>query len=45
VACGFSGSGFKFAPLIGDVVADYALDGGTTRDVSFMLPERIHALA
>jgi sarcosine oxidase len=40
VACGFSGAGFKFAPVMGDIVADYVLDGGTQRDAAFMLPDR-----
>ena len=38
-ACGFSGSGFKFAPVMGDIVADYVIDGGTRRDAGFMLPQ------
>lgn len=40
VACGFSGSGFKFAPAMGEFAADFAIDGATDRDVSFLAPER-----
>jgi sarcosine oxidase len=40
VACGFSGSGFKFAPVMGDIAADFATTGSTIRDVSFLAPER-----
>ncbi|SEE29872.1 N-methyl-L-tryptophan oxidase [Ruania alba] len=39
-ACGFSGSGFKFAPTIGDILADLALDGGTSRDIARFAPDR-----
>jgi sarcosine oxidase len=39
-ACGFSGAGFKFAPAMGDIVADYVVEGGTSRDAAFMLPSR-----
>ncbi|MFO0842612.1 MAG: FAD-dependent oxidoreductase [Gemmataceae bacterium] len=28
-AAGFSGHGFKFAPVVGEILADLALDGGT----------------
>src|SRR5437764_14702557 len=37
---GFSGHGFKFAPVIGDVAADLALDGGTTRPIEQVSPTR-----
>ncbi|WP_246868451.1 FAD-dependent oxidoreductase [Saccharopolyspora sp. ASAGF58] len=40
LACGFSGAGFKFAPAIGDVVADLVIDGRTARDVGFLAPDR-----
>ena len=29
VAAGFSGHGFKFAPVVGEILAEMALDGGT----------------
>jgi len=40
VACGFSGSGFKFAPVMGEIAADFAEAGSTGRDVSFLAPDR-----
>ncbi len=34
IAGGFSGHGFKFASAIGEVLADLALNGKTSRDIS-----------
>ncbi|WP_135365692.1 N-methyl-L-tryptophan oxidase [Halosimplex halophilum] len=34
VAAGLSGRGYKFAPALGEVLADLALDGGTDFDIS-----------
>ena len=36
VAAGFSGHGFKFAAVVGEVLADLALDGRTSLDVGFL---------
>lgn len=37
VMCGgFSGHGFKFAPVVGEIAADLALDGGTRHDIEFL---------
>jgi sarcosine oxidase len=36
IACGFSGHGYKFTPVIGEIVADLALEGGTRFDIGFM---------
>ncbi|MDQ6807838.1 MAG: N-methyl-L-tryptophan oxidase [Verrucomicrobiota bacterium] len=33
---GFSGHGFKFAPVIGEIAADLALDGGTRHPIDFL---------
>jgi glycine/D-amino acid oxidase-like deaminating enzyme len=33
---GFSGHGFKFAPVIGEIGADLALDGGSRHEVEFL---------
>jgi sarcosine oxidase len=35
-AAGFSGHGFKFAPLVGSVLADLAIDGATEEPISFL---------
>jgi len=40
VATGFSGHGFKLAPVLGDAVADLVLTGSTTRAVSHLSPAR-----
>ena len=42
VACGFSGHGFKFAPVIGSVLADLAVDGRTSHDIALFDPTRVH---
>jgi sarcosine oxidase len=31
IAAGFSGHGFKFAPVIGEIMADFAMEGGCAR--------------
>jgi len=37
VVCGgFSGHGFKFASVIGEIAADLALEGGTSLDIGFL---------
>lgn len=35
-AAGFSGHGYKFAPVIGDLLADLALDGGSDLPAGFL---------
>jgi sarcosine oxidase len=37
---GFSGHGFKFAPVIGEIGADLALDGGTRHQIDFLSLKR-----
>ncbi|WP_172384491.1 N-methyl-L-tryptophan oxidase [Streptomyces sp. MNP-20] len=41
VACGFSGHGFKFVPVVGEILADLALDGATAHPVDLFDPRRI----
>lgn len=36
VACGFSGHGFKFAPVVGEIMASLALEGGTEHPIEFL---------
>ena len=36
VACGFSGHGFKFASVVGEVLADLALTGRTALPIAFL---------
>lgn len=40
VACGFSGHGFKFVPVIGEILADLALEGATQHPISLFDPLR-----
>jgi sarcosine oxidase len=40
VLAGFSGHGFKFAPVIGDIAADLALQGTTSRTIAAFSPQR-----
>jgi sarcosine oxidase len=37
---GFSGHGFKFAPVLGDIAADLALEGQTRWDIGFLRTDR-----
>jgi sarcosine oxidase len=43
VAAGFSGHGFKFVPVVGEVVADLVTTGGTPFDLGFLSPSRFAA--
>lgn len=40
VACGFSGHGFKLTPVLGEVLADLAVDGSTSYDLAFLAADR-----
>ena len=40
VACGFSGHGFKFTPVLGEVLADLVIDGPSSFDLSLFDPLR-----
>ena len=41
IAAGFSGHGFKFCSVVGEVLADLALDGGTRHDVALFSLARL----
>ena len=36
IACGFSGHGFKFAPVVGEILAGLAVDGSTKLPAQFL---------
>ncbi len=36
IACGFSGHGYKFCSVVGELVAQLAFDGGTALDIGFL---------
>ncbi|MEU0368613.1 N-methyl-L-tryptophan oxidase, partial [Streptomyces sp. NPDC006143] len=38
VMAGFSGSGFKLSPAMGEIAADLALDGATDHPIGFLSP-------
>ena len=40
VACGFSGHGFKFVPVVGEILADLALTGRTEHPIALFDPSR-----
>jgi len=40
IAAGFSGHGFKFASVVGEILADLALAGRTAHPVGFLAPDR-----
>jgi sarcosine oxidase len=41
VACGFSGHGFKFVPVVGEIVADLATTGTTRHPIRLFDPRRL----
>jgi sarcosine oxidase len=43
--CGFSGHGFKFASVIGEILADLAVDGVTEHDIRFLSQTRFARVA
>ena len=40
VACGFSGHGFKFVPVVGEILADLATEGSTRHPIALFDPRR-----
>ncbi|RZT86293.1 sarcosine oxidase [Pseudonocardia sediminis] len=43
VACGFSGHGFKFVPVVGEIVADLVTAGSTSHPIDLFDPARFSA--
>ncbi|MFI5959862.1 N-methyl-L-tryptophan oxidase [Cryptosporangium sp. NPDC051539] len=41
IACGFSGHGFKFVPVVGEILADLAIDGTTRHPIALFDPGRL----
>ncbi len=41
VACGFSGHGFKFVPVVGEILADLAAEGSTGYPIALFDPARL----
>jgi sarcosine oxidase len=41
VAAGFSGHGFKFCSVVGEILADLALEGATRHDISLFALDRL----
>ena len=41
VAAGFSGHGFKFVPVVGEIIADLVIDGQTRHPIDLFNPERL----
>ena len=44
IAGGFSGHGFKFSVVIGDILADLVIHGDTHRDIDRLDPARFHSI-
>ncbi|MFM9028872.1 MAG: N-methyl-L-tryptophan oxidase [Bacteroidota bacterium] len=40
-ACGFSGHGFKFVPVIGEILADLSITGSTNHPIGFLRADRL----
>jgi sarcosine oxidase len=45
IACGMSGRGYKFAPVVGEVLADLAVNGVTRHDIAFLAADRFAGIA
>jgi sarcosine oxidase len=41
VACGFSGHGFKFVPVVGEILAELAMTGSTEHPIDLFDPRRL----
>ncbi|MDQ3590063.1 MAG: N-methyl-L-tryptophan oxidase [Actinomycetota bacterium] len=41
IACGFSGHGYKFCSVVGEILADLAMDGATSHPIDLFSPARL----
>ncbi|MGI8867183.1 MAG: N-methyl-L-tryptophan oxidase, partial [Rubrobacteraceae bacterium] len=41
VACGFSGHGYKFCSVVGEILADLAIEGATPHPIELFSPSRL----
>lgn len=44
LAAGFSGHGYKFASVVGEILADLAINGETRHPINLFTPERFRNL-
>lgn len=44
IACGFSGHGFKFVPVVGEILADLATRGSTDLPIDFLRLQRFQSI-
>jgi len=42
IACGFSGHGFKFVPVVGEILSDFIIDGKTKFSMEFLSAKRFN---
>jgi sarcosine oxidase len=42
IACGFSGHGYKFCSVVGEIVADLAIEGSTRHPIDLFSPARLN---
>ncbi len=42
IACGFSGHGYKFCSVVGEIVADLAIEGSTRHPIALFSPARLN---
>jgi sarcosine oxidase len=43
IAAGFSGHGFKFASVVGEILADLVIEGKTNHPIDLFTPQRFAA--
>jgi len=41
IACGFSGHGYKFASVVGEIMADLVIGGSTRHPIDLFTPDRL----